>query len=179
MPQTGLEIELNPALISEGFHLQRRSLLSLERARKRQGAQGEREYAAESNHSALGANQNQRSLPSGISSHFNRTGVPELRPSWHVNCGHPFRNKLMAAKMNMSKLLQEIRGFAEISNRRSQRRSPELRLALVGSRVFRSALRKRRLSIRIDMQDRTDTPYRVKINYVKPDPGPAPMRPAP
>jgi hypothetical protein len=85
----------------------------------------------------------------------------------------------MAAKMNISKLLQEIRGFAEISNRRSQRRSPELRLALVGSRVFRSALRKRRLSIRIDMQDRTDTPYRVKINYVKPDPGPAPMRPAP
>src|ERR1035438_9351519 len=96
--QTGLEIELNPALIGEGFHFPRRLLLSQKRARKRQGAQGEHEYAAESNHSALGANQNQRSLPSGISSHFNRTGVPQLRPSWHVNCGHPFRNKLMAAK---------------------------------------------------------------------------------
>jgi hypothetical protein len=85
----------------------------------------------------------------------------------------------MAAKMNMSKLLQEIRGFAVISNRRSQRRSPELRLALVGARVFRSALRKRKLSIRIDTQDRTNIPYRVKINYVKPVPGPAAMRPAP
>lgn len=85
----------------------------------------------------------------------------------------------MAAKMNMSKLLQEIRGFAEISNRRSQRRSPELRLTLVGSRVFRSALRKRRLSIRIDTQDRTNIPYRVKINYVKPGPGAAAARPTP
>jgi hypothetical protein len=85
----------------------------------------------------------------------------------------------MAAKMNMSKLLQEIRGFAELSNRRPQPRSPGLWLTQIRSRRPQAALPKRKLGIRIETQDRTAIPDRVKINYLKPGPGPIATHPAP
>ena len=85
----------------------------------------------------------------------------------------------MAAKIQMLKLLQEIRGFAELTNRRPQPRSLGLFLTQIRSHMPQRALPKRRLSIRIDTQDRTDIPDRVKINHVKQGPGPAAMRPAP
>ena len=85
----------------------------------------------------------------------------------------------MAAKIRMLKLLQEIRGFAEISNRRPQPRSPALLLTQGRSRMLQGALPKRKLSIRIDAQERTDVPYQVKINHVKHGPDSLAMRPAP
>lgn len=85
----------------------------------------------------------------------------------------------MAAKIQMLKLLQEIRGFAELSNRHPQPWSPGLLLTQIRSHMPQGALRKRRLSIRIDTQDRTDLPDRVKIIHVKQGPGPVAMRPAP
>ncbi len=85
----------------------------------------------------------------------------------------------MAAKIQMLKLLQEIRGFAELSNRRPQPRSPGLFLTQMRSHMLQGVVPKRRLSIRIDPQDRANIPYQVKINHVKPGPGPAALRPAP
>ena len=85
----------------------------------------------------------------------------------------------MAAKMNMSKLLQEIRGFAELSNRHPQPRSPGLWLTQIRSRRPQAALPKRKLSIRIETQDLTNIPDRVKINHVKQSPGPVATHPAP
>jgi hypothetical protein len=85
----------------------------------------------------------------------------------------------MAAKIQMLKLLQEIRGFAELSNRRPPPRSPGLLLTQIRAHMPQNASPKRRLSIRIDPQDRTDVPYRVKINHVKQDPDPAALRPVP
>jgi hypothetical protein len=85
----------------------------------------------------------------------------------------------MAAKIRMLKLLQEIRGFAELSNRRPQLRSPALLLTQGRSRVLQGALPKRKLSIRIDTQERTDVPCQVKINHVLPGPDSAAIPPAP
>ena len=85
----------------------------------------------------------------------------------------------MAAKIQMLKLLQEIRGFAVLSNRRPQLRSPGLFVMQMRSHMSQGAFPTRKLSIRIDTQDQTDLPDRVKIVHVKQGPGPAPMRPAP
>ena len=85
----------------------------------------------------------------------------------------------MAAKIQVSKLLQEIRGFAELSTRRPAPRSPGLFVMQIRSHMPKRALPKRRLSIRIDTPDRTNVPDRVKINHVKQGPDPLTMRPAP
>jgi hypothetical protein len=85
----------------------------------------------------------------------------------------------MAAKIQVSKLLQEIRAYAELSNRHPQPRSPGLLLTQIRSHKLQSVVTKRRLSIRIDSQDRTDVPDQVKINHVKQRPGPAAVRPTP
>mgnify|MGYP007070560276 FL=1 len=45
--------------------------------------------------------------------------------------------------------------------------------------MLQGALPKRKLSIRIDAQERTDVPYQVKINHVKHGPDSLAMRPAP
>jgi len=84
----------------------------------------------------------------------------------------------MAAKIQVLKLLQEIRGFAELSNRRPQPRSPGLFLTQIRSRMLQGVSPKRRLSIRIDTQDRTDVPHQVKISHVKNGPDPVALRPA-
>ena len=62
----------------------------------------------------------------------------------------------MAAKIRMLKLLQEIRGFAEIANRRPPPRSPGLVLMQMRSHVIQATLPKRRLSVQMDVQDRLD-----------------------
>jgi hypothetical protein len=85
----------------------------------------------------------------------------------------------MAAKIRMLKLLQEIRGFAQLANRHPQPRSPGLFFTQTRSHNLQGLVPKRRLSVRIDSQDRTDVPCQVKINHVKPGPGPAATPPAP
>ena len=85
----------------------------------------------------------------------------------------------MAAKVKMLTLLQEIRGFALISNRRPPPRSPGLSLAQLRSQRSHATLRRRRLSITIDLPNQSDIPLQVKIHYVKQSPGSAPPAPAP
>ena len=85
----------------------------------------------------------------------------------------------MAAKMQMLKLLQEIRGFAELSNRRPHPRSPGLFFTHIRSHLLQGVPPRRRLSIRIDTQDRTDAPCQVKINHLKQGPDPVAARPLP
>ena len=105
-----------------------------------------------------------RGLPSGI--YWNS------HPSWHVSCGHSLKKKLMAAKIRMLKLLQEIRGFADIANRRPPPRSPGLLLTQIRSHVIQATLPKRRLSVKMDVQDHLDLPRPVKINHVRQNPAP-------
>ena len=85
----------------------------------------------------------------------------------------------MANKVTMFKLLQEIRGFAQIANRRPVPRSPGLFLAQFRSQVTHETLRKRRLNITINKPNQPDMPHQVRINHVKQSPESATMRPAP
>jgi len=92
---------------------------------------------------------------------------------WHVTCGHIFKNRLMAAKMRMLKLLMEIRGFAEVTNRSPQPRISGAHLTQLRSSLAHAALPKRRLSIPIDQQSPADVPHQVKITHLKSSPGSA------
>ena len=85
----------------------------------------------------------------------------------------------MAAKVKMLKLLQEIRGFAQVTNRRPPPRFPGLTLTSIRAAAERENPRRRKLSVAFDKQTQPDTPHRVKINHVKPSPQPAAMVQAP
>jgi hypothetical protein len=76
--------------------------------------------------------------------------------------------------MNMMKLLQEVRGFAEFTGPRPQPRSPNPFILQLRPPNFRPVAVKRQ-TIRIDMQDLPDIPHPVKIAHLKPNP-PLPAR---
>jgi hypothetical protein len=71
----------------------------------------------------------------------------------------------MAAKVKLMKLLQEIRGLAEITNRRPSPRSPGLFLIQLRSHLLHTTqpLRKR---ISVDAQEQPDVPAPVKITHL-------------
>ncbi len=73
----------------------------------------------------------------------------------------------MATKIRIMKLLQEMKGFAEITNRRPQSRSPGLFMLQARSPVLRAAPPRRKRTLTINMQDRPDIPNPVKITHVK------------
>jgi hypothetical protein len=71
----------------------------------------------------------------------------------------------MAAKVNMMKLLQEIRGFAAITNRRPPPRFPGLLLMQMRDRRAQDKLSPRRLNITIDTQRGVEAPNPVRIHH--------------
>jgi len=72
----------------------------------------------------------------------------------------------MATRINIMKLLQETRGFAEITNRQPQARPLGPVLMHGRSAGLRTAAARRKRTIRIDMQDPPDIPHRVKISHL-------------
>jgi len=98
---------------------------------------------------------------------------------WHVTCGHVFENTLMAAKIRMLKLLQEIRCYAEFTNRHPQPRTPGLFLTQLRASAVRATLPRRKLSVAMDTQTLAGIPHQVKINHVKQGAAPAPRLSAP
>ena len=87
---------------------------------------------------------------------------------WHENCDRFFwKPAYMATKMNTTKLLQEIRGFAEIANRRPQPKPPGLFLMQIRPHVLRPVMPKRKLEVHIEMQALQDVPHPVRITHVK------------
>jgi len=78
----------------------------------------------------------------------------------------------MAAKVKMLKLLQEIRGFSEITNRRPPPRRPGLALTQLRAHLLHENQRRRKLSVTFDKAPQPDLPHHVKINHVKPRPQP-------
>lgn len=73
----------------------------------------------------------------------------------------------MAYKMKLLKMLQEVKGFAQITNRRPAPR-PLLYLMQLRSQAAQPDLPRRRLAI----EKGTDTgqlPLPIKINHVRPD----------
>jgi hypothetical protein len=73
----------------------------------------------------------------------------------------------MATRMNMMKLLLEVRGMAQLVNRRLPNRTPGP-LLLHWPFASRSAAAKRKWTLRIDIQDPPDIPQPVPIIYRTP-----------
>ena len=65
------------------------------------------------------------------------------------------------------KMLQEIRGLAQITNRRPPPKSPGLFLMQLRSHLSRPNFPKQRLVIPIDLQEPPDIPHPVKITHLK------------
>ena len=75
----------------------------------------------------------------------------------------------MATKMKLMKLLQEVRGIAQIMNRRPSPRQPTLYLMQLRERSAQVQTPKRRLAVMTDFKDSANTPLPIKINHVKAD----------
>ena len=89
-----------------------------------------------------------------------------------MSCEYSDQRTIMAAKVRMLKLLQEIRGFAEIAKRRPAPRMPGLVLMQMRSHVVQANLPKRKLNVQTHVQDRPEIPHPVKINHVRRDSAP-------
>ncbi len=83
----------------------------------------------------------------------------------------------MATKVKLMKLLQEIRGYAQISQRRQQPKPPGLFLLQLRSHLNQPA-RRRRLSVPIQMHENPDIPNPVKITIIESEPALLPHFPA-
>jgi len=75
----------------------------------------------------------------------------------------------MATRMNMMKLLLEVRGMAQLGHRRLPNRSPGPLLLQWKPFSSKSAAAKRRFPLGIDFQDPPDIPQPVPIIFRKPD----------
>jgi hypothetical protein len=91
---------------------------------------------------------------------------------------HSLENTLMATKIRMLKLLQEIRGFAEIVNRCPPPRSPGIFVAQMRPHVIQAAMPRRSLRVTMVERNSADIPHPVRINRVKQTPPPAATLPA-
>jgi hypothetical protein len=73
----------------------------------------------------------------------------------------------MATRMKMLKLLQEIRGFSELSRMHSVPKPPALFLMQLRDRIAESNRPRRRIRIQIEMQAEQILPDPVKITFVR------------
>jgi hypothetical protein len=69
----------------------------------------------------------------------------------------------MASRVNMMKLLQELRGFADLAKPRPPARAPGLFLMQLRLHLLRTTLPKRPLTIRVNEPGFPDVPHPVKI----------------
>jgi hypothetical protein len=74
----------------------------------------------------------------------------------------------MATRINIMKLVQEIEGMAQITNRRLQPRGPgPLMLQFRSPGVRAASARARHYFIRVDFREPQDIPHRVRITHLK------------
>lgn len=74
----------------------------------------------------------------------------------------------MATRMNMMKLLQEVRGFAELTNRRLPARPLGPLLLELRSARSKTAYSRRRWTLTISILEPPDIPHPVPIKYLDP-----------
>ena len=75
-------------------------------------------------------------------------------------------NRLMAAKVMMLKFLQELHGFAEVTDRRPPPRSIGLTLMQLRSHLGPTRVPPRRRTITIEVEDLAETPHPVRIIHL-------------
>jgi hypothetical protein len=72
----------------------------------------------------------------------------------------------MAAKINIMKMVQEMHGLAEVTNRRPAPRQPGLFLVQLRSHIHGPPQIKRKQTIAVDGMEGIDIPHPVKIRHV-------------
>lgn len=75
----------------------------------------------------------------------------------------------MANKMKMLTLLQEARGYNQITNRRPAPRPSVLYLVKLREQTSQASAPKRRLVISMDARNEAGIPLPIKINHIKPE----------
>jgi hypothetical protein len=84
-----------------------------------------------------------------------------------MNCKESRKDGNMATKIKLQKLLQEVAGYAQITNRRPPPRPPLLFLMQLRTQHAPASLPKRRLIIETDIKEFANGPMPVKINHVE------------
>ena len=74
----------------------------------------------------------------------------------------------MANKMKLLKMLQEVRGLAQVTNRRPAPRPPLLYLMQLRSQATPEDGPRRRLTVETDSRDGGLDPLPIKINHINP-----------
>ena len=74
----------------------------------------------------------------------------------------------MATKLKLMRFVEEVRGYAEITNRRPTPRPAVLYLMGLRSHVVEVAAPKRKVAIFVGLKKSPDIAHPVKINFVKP-----------
>lgn len=73
----------------------------------------------------------------------------------------------MATKIKVLKMLQEVKGYAQITNRRPAPRPPLLYLMQLRAHPAPAGLPKHRLTIETDAKAFVNGPLPIKINHIK------------
>jgi hypothetical protein len=68
--------------------------------------------------------------------------------------------------MNMLKLLQEVRGFAQFPAKPAQPRQPSLLSLQYRGRIARIVAGRQKYVLRIDMQEQVDIPQPIPITFL-------------
>jgi len=72
----------------------------------------------------------------------------------------------MAGRMNMLKLLQEVRGFAQFPAKPAQPRQPSLLSLQYRGRIARIVAGRQKFILRIDMREQIDIPQPIPITFL-------------
>jgi hypothetical protein len=88
--------------------------------------------------------------------------------AWHMTCERICRAGYMATKIKMLTLLQERRGYAELTNRLPVLRPGVLFLMKLRARTAQKSDPKRRISIVVDTNGNANVPLPIKINHIGP-----------
>jgi len=81
----------------------------------------------------------------------------------------------MANKVKLMRLLQEVRGYAQVTNRRPAPRPSVLYLMQLRARNDHTNVPKRRLIVVAETRENANTPLPIKITHLKPEDASLPM----
>ena len=85
-----------------------------------------------------------------------------------MNCDICRRTDNMATKIKLMKMVQQVQGYAQITNRRPAPRPPVLYIMQLREQLAQAAVPKRRLAVQADAKESAYTPLAIKINFVQP-----------
>jgi hypothetical protein len=74
----------------------------------------------------------------------------------------------MATKLKLMKMLQEMRGFSEISHRQPTPNSPILYTIQLRNHMYETSHPRRKLVISVDLNDQANSPHPVTITHIRP-----------